>query len=120
MFRYIVKRILSMIPTALIISIMLFAFSKAMPGDPIQAMMPQGTAMTKEQEAQMYKNLSERYGLDKSYPEQYVRWLGRTLQGDLGESLRVKKPVTDHLREPLRNTIYLNICLLYTSPSPRD
>ena len=109
MFRYIVKRILSMIPTALIISIMLFAFSKAMPGDPIQAMMPQGTAMTKAQEEQLYKNLSERYGLDKSYPEQYVRWLGRTLKGDFGESLRVKKPVKDHLREPLKNTIYLNI-----------
>ena len=109
MFRYIVKRILSMIPTALIISIILFAFSKAMPGDPIQAMMPQGTAMTKTQEEQLYKNLSERYGLDKSYTEQYVRWLGRMLKGDFGESLRVRKPVKDYLKEPLKNTIYLNI-----------
>ena len=40
MLRYIVKRIINLIPVALIISIMLFAFSKAMPGDPIQAMIP--------------------------------------------------------------------------------
>lgn len=109
MLRYIVKRILNMIPVAIIISIMLFAFSKAMPGDPIKAMMPQGTRMTKAQEEQLYETLSERYGLNKSYPEQYVRWLGRTLKGDLGESIRVRRDVKEYLKEPLKNTIYLNI-----------
>ncbi|MQR79705.1 diguanylate cyclase, partial [Escherichia coli] len=64
MLRYIVKRILNMIPVAIIISILLFTFSKAMPGDPIKAMMPQGTRMTKAQEEQLYETLSERYGLN--------------------------------------------------------
>ena len=95
MLRYIVKRILNMIPVAIIISILLFTFSKAMPGDPIKAMMPQGTRMTKAQEEQLYETLSERYGLNKSYPEQYVRWLGRTLKGDLGESIRVRRDVKE-------------------------
>ncbi len=109
MLRYIVKRILNMIPVAIIISILLFTFSKAMPGDPIKAMMPQGTRMTKAQEEQLYETLSERYGLNKSYPEQYVRWLGRTLKGDLGESIRVRRDVKEYLKEPLKNTIFLNI-----------
>lgn len=109
MLRYIVKRILNLIPVAIIISILLFTFSKAMPGDPIKAMMPQGTRMTKAQEEQLYETLSERYGLNKSYPEQYVRWLGRTLKGDFGESIRVRRDVKEYLKEPLKNTIYLNI-----------
>ncbi|WP_073998717.1 ABC transporter permease [Anaerococcus urinomassiliensis] len=109
MLRYIVKRILNLIPVAIIISILLFTFSKAMPGDPIKAMMPQGTRMTKAQEEQLYETLSERYGLNKSYPEQYVRWLGRTLKGDFGESIRVRRDVKEYLKEPLKNTIFLNI-----------
>ncbi len=109
MFRYIVKRILNLIPVALIISIMLFAFSKAMPGDSIQAMMPQGTRMTKAQQEELYKQFEQRYGYDKPLPEQYIRWLGRSLKGDFGESTRVKRPVKEYLAEPLRNTIYLNI-----------
>ena len=109
MFRYIVKRIINLIPVALIISIMLFAFSKAMPGDPIKAMMPQNTRMTKQEQEDLYKTLQQRYGLDKSLPEQYVRWLGRTLKGDLGESIRVRRPVSEYLAEPLKNTIFLNI-----------
>ncbi|WP_105301425.1 ABC transporter permease [Anaerococcus marasmi] len=109
MFRYIVKRIINLIPVALIISIMLFAFSKAMPGDPIKAMMPTTGRMTKQEQEELYQTLQARYGLDKSLPEQYVRWLGRTLKGDLGESTRVRRPVSEYLSEPLKNTIFLNI-----------
>lgn len=109
MFRYIVKRIINLIPVALIISIMLFAFSKAMPGDPIKAMMPTTGRMTKAEQEELYHTLQARYGLDKSLPEQYVRWLGRTLKGDLGESTRVRRPVSEYLSEPLKNTIFLNI-----------
>ena len=109
MLRYIVKRIFNLIPVALIISILLFTFSKAMPGDPIQAMMPQNTRMTKAQQEELYKSLSARYGYDKPLPEQYIRWLGRTLKGDFGESTRVRRNVKEYLREPLKNTIYLNL-----------
>ena len=109
MLRYIVKRILNLIPVALIISIMLFAFSKAMPGDPIQAMIPTTGRITKAQQEEMYKNLQARYGYDKPWPEQYVRWLGRTLKGDFGESTRVRRPVKEYLKEPLKNTVYLNL-----------
>ena len=109
MFRYIVKRVVTLIPIAFIISILLFAFSKTMPGDPIQAMIPRTGRMSKAQEEELYTTLEKRYGYDKSLPEQYFIWLGRSLRGDFGESTTKKRPVKDYLREPLRNTIYLNI-----------
>ncbi|WP_211204721.1 ABC transporter permease [Bifidobacterium gallicum] len=65
--------------------------------------------MTKAQQEQMYKNLEKRYGYDKSLPEQYFMWMGRSLKGDYGESTQVKRPVKEYLSEPLKNTILLNI-----------
>jgi len=109
MLRYIGKRIINLIPVAIIISILIFALSKSMPGDPIRAMIPQDGRMTKAQQEELYKNLEHRYGYDRSIPEQYVFWMGRTLKGDFGESTQARQPVSEYLAEPLRNTIYLNL-----------
>ncbi len=109
MLRYIGKRIINLIPVALIISVLIFVLSKAMPGDPIRAMIPQDGRMTKAQQEELYKNLEHRYGYDRSLPEQYVFWMGRTLKGDFGESTQAREPVKKYLAEPLRNTIYLNL-----------
>lgn len=109
MFRYIVKRILNLIPVLLIISILLFGISKIMPGDPVLLMMPQtGIKSTKEFE-EMYNQIAEQYGYNKSLPEQYLGWLGKTLHGDLGMSTKFKKPVVDVIGDPLRNSLILNI-----------
>ena len=80
MLKYIVKRIINLIPVAIIISILVFVLSKSMPGDPVLAMMPKDGRMTKAQQEQMYKNLEKRYGYDKSLPEQYFMWMGRSLK----------------------------------------
>ncbi|MBS4889894.1 MULTISPECIES: ABC transporter permease [Anaerococcus] len=109
MLKYIVKRIINLIPVAIIISILVFVLSKSMPGDPVLAMMPKDGRMTKAQQEQMYKNLEKRYGYDKSLPEQYFMWMGRSLKGDFGESTQAKRPVKEYLSEPLKNTILLNI-----------
>lgn len=109
MLRYIGKRIINLIPVAIIISILIFALSKSMPGDPIRAMIPQDGRMTKAQQEELYKNLEHRYGYDRSIPEQYIFWMGRTLKGDFGESTQAREPVKKYLAEPLRNTIYLNL-----------
>src|SRR5699024_9657547 len=76
---------------------------------PIRAMIPQDGRMTKAQQEELYKNLEHRYGYDRSIPEQYVFWMGRTLKGDFGESTQARQPVSEYLAEPLRNTIYLNL-----------
>ena len=108
MFRYIGKRILSLIPVVIIISIVLFSFVKMMPGDPVQAMMNPDIKDPAEYE-RVYTEIEASLGLDKSLPEQYVRWVSNTLSGDLGYSTSMNKPVKDVIATPLKNSIGLNI-----------
>ena len=103
MLKYIVKRLLHMIPVMLIISICIFGIIKLTPGDPVGANLnPKSTAEQKAAER-------HRLGLDKPIPEQYVRWLTRTVQGDFGESITYKKPVGAVIGTFIWNTFLLNI-----------
>ena len=107
MFRYIVKRILILIPVLIAITIMLFGINKMMPGDPVRAMLP--TSLKAEQYETAYNAMKEKLGLDKSLPEQYIRWVANLLQGDFGWSSKNNRPVADVVAEPIRNTVILNI-----------
>lgn len=114
MFKYIVKRIISLIPVALIISVLLFSLTKSMPGDPILAMQPDSIKdpiLIQE----WYDRTVAEYGYDKPIPVQYVKWAGRMLKGDLGVSTTFKRPVSLVIKEPLRNSIILNIVSLLLS-----
>lgn len=110
MLRYIIKRLLSMIPVVIMITIVIFGLVKAMPGDPAQMMLPEG--LRAEQWEDAYNAMREKLGLDRSYPEQYVRWLANTVQGDFGWSSMNNRPVRDVIGEPLRNTVVLNIFVI--------
>ena len=108
MFRYLVKRLLILIPVIICISIVLFGIAKAMPGDPVRAMLP--TSMRPEQRLVAEAAMREKLGLDKSLPEQYVRWMyNMIIEGDLGWSTVASRPVTDAVATPLFNTIILNL-----------
>ncbi len=108
MFKYIIKRIISLIPVALIISVLLFGLSKAMPGDPIRSMIPD-SIKDPVQIQEAYDKLRAEFGYDRPIPVQYVRWAGRLLQGDLGMSTQFKRPVALVIQEPLKNSIILNL-----------
>lgn len=108
MLKYIFKRIVSLIPVALIISVLLFGLFKAMPGDPIRAMVPESIKDPVEIE-RVYQEIRSAYGYDKPIPVQYVRWVGRLVQGDLGNSTTYKRPVAMVIKEPLNNSVILNI-----------
>ena len=108
MLRYVVKRILILIPVVIAISILLFAISKMMPGDPISGMIP-GTLKADQRQA-VYDAMYKKLGMDKSLPEQYLRWLYNiVIEGDLGYSSMFNRPVVDSIATPLKNTIILNI-----------
>ena len=107
MLRYIVKRILILIPVLIAITIMLFGINKMMPGDPVRAMLP--TSLKAEQYDTAYNAMKEKLGLDKSLPEQYIRWVANLLQGDFGWSSKNNRPVADVVAEPIRNTVILNV-----------
>ena len=99
MLKYIIKRILILIPV--------FSVNKMMPGDPVRAMLP--TNLKAEQYEAAYNAMHAKLGLDKSLPEQYVRWIGNMLQGEFGWSSSNNRPVIEVVAEPIRNTIILNI-----------
>ncbi|MCL2665203.1 MAG: ABC transporter permease, partial [Defluviitaleaceae bacterium] len=107
------KRILILIPVILVITVMLFIVTKIMPGDPIRAMIP--NSLRHDQYVAAYNAMHRRLGHDKSWPEQYVRWIYNiTINGNLGYSTMYNKPVAQCIGEPLGNTILLNVCVNIT------
>lgn len=107
MLKYLVKRLISMIPVIIAITMIIFGMVKAMPGDPARMMI--NPALKEEQREAAYKAMREKLGLDYSWPVQYVKWLGATVQGDLGWSSLNNRPVKDVIGEPLRGTLILNV-----------
>jgi peptide/nickel transport system permease protein len=87
MREYIVKRLLQMIPTILMVTLVVFAMMRAIPGDPIIALL--GDAYTEENAAA----LRQAYGLDKPIVVQYLIWLGKLLQGNWGTSILSGRPI---------------------------
>lgn len=108
MLRYILRRILNLIPVLLIISIILFGMSEAMPGNPIDSMIPQNIQSETQREA-LRKTLTEKYNLDGKFHERYIGWLTRVFQGEFGQSTQYQKDVSKVIGVPLRNTLILNL-----------
>ena len=110
MLKYIVKRIIILIPVFISITILIFAISKIMPGDPVRAMLP--TSLKAEQYEIAYRNMYDKLGLDKSLPEQYVRWMGNLFTGEFGYSTTYNRDVRLVIGEPIRNTVILNFFVI--------
>lgn len=108
MLKYILKRLLNLIPVIFIISIVIFGTVKCMPGDPVDAYLGLGTRATAEQKQQIRVEL----GLDKSIPEQYVVWVKNISQGNLGQSMKFKAPVAEIIGDYVWNTFLLNFVSL--------
>ncbi|NYT35372.1 glutathione ABC transporter permease GsiC [Allopusillimonas soli] len=103
MFTYIVKRLFGMIPTLLLVAIVVFMFVHALPGDPARlAAGPEADQATVEV-------VRHQLGLDLPLPQQFVRYVGNLLHGDLGESLRTKRPVSVEIGERFVPTLLLTL-----------
>lgn len=101
MFRYILKRILMMIPVLIAVSFVVYFLMDLAPGDIIATMAPQDAT---EVEIEM---LREEYGLNGPLIERYFRYLGNLLKGDLGISLSLKRPVMEVFLERFPTTLKL-------------
>ncbi len=99
MTQFILRRLFLLIPVLLGILGVTFAIARLIPGDPCVAAL--GERATPEQCFQF----RERLGLNDSIPAQFVRYLGNVAQGNFGESIRDKRPVTDILLERLPMTL---------------
>ena len=111
MGRYIAKRLVSMIPVMLLVSMVVFMIIHLTPGDPAVMMLGE------EATPQALAALRHELGLDQPLPVQYVTWLSHILRGDLGRILRTNQPVLQAILERLPATIELTILSLLISLS---
>ena len=93
-----------MIPMLLGVSVIAFLLLSLSPGDPLSAQ--RGNPQIPDA---LIRQIEQQYGFDRSVPEQYVRWLARVVQGDLGYSFKFKRPVADVIGERLGATLLLSL-----------
>lgn len=103
MTRYVLRRLILLLPTLLGISVLVFGLMRLLPGDVVQVMIGAEAQLGPEQRQTLYRL----FGLDAPLHLQYFRWLGDLARGDLGVSLRTAEPVTKVLAGRLPITIEL-------------
>jgi ABC-type dipeptide/oligopeptide/nickel transport system permease component len=91
MGRYIFRRLLQTVPVLLGVSLLAFAIMHVVPGDPVRLIA--GPDAPED----VVERIRGQLGLDRPLYQQYLSFLGRALQGDLGRSLRSRAPVTDEI-----------------------
>lgn len=109
MTRYIVRRLLLIIPVLVIVALIVFGLVHMTPGDPASMML--GRDATIEQK----EALREQLGLNKPVLTQFVEWTTGALRGDFGDSLFIGKPVTEAIFERAQPTILLTVYSLVFS-----
>jgi peptide/nickel transport system permease protein len=104
---YIFKRILTLVPTLVAASILVFLFIHLIPGDPAAVLL--GDLATPEEIAA----LTHEMGLDKPIWQQYIAWFSNVLQGDLGNSLFFKTPVLTVIADGAETSILLALMTMF-------
>ncbi|MXZ02588.1 MAG: ABC transporter permease [Chloroflexi bacterium] len=102
MRRFLIRRFLFMILSTIAATAIVFSLSRAV-GDPLLLFATSGYGISDEAVAEIRKELA----LDRSYPEQYLLWLGRVLRGDLGQNLAFKLPVARIISEKIPHSLQL-------------
>ena len=103
MLKFIIRRFLLMIPVLLGVSLVTFIIVRSIPGDPVRVLLGADARSTPEQIAAIRRA----YGLGQPLPVQYLKWLQHVVTGDLGQSLRTGRPLTEELRLRLPVTAQL-------------
>ncbi len=109
MLRFVVRRLLLLIPILLGLSILVFLWIRALPGSPATTLL--GERATQEQIAA----INEQYGLNDPLPQQYVRYLRTTLRGDFGDSVTSRRPVVEEFKQRFPATIELALAAMLFS-----
>jgi peptide/nickel transport system permease protein len=99
---YALRRILQTIPIMFIISVLLFFMVRAAPGGPLTAAR-RNPNITEEQ----LQKLEHQLGLDRPLPVQYADWVVNMFRGDMGQSIKFHRPVSEMIAERIPNTLLL-------------
>ncbi len=103
MFSYVLRRLIALIPVALVVGTVVFGLVHLIPGDPVSVMLGAGASQDQVRE------LRDELRLNDPLPVQYVAWLARTVTGDLGDSIVQQRPVIRAIAERLEPTIVLAV-----------
>jgi peptide/nickel transport system permease protein len=98
---YVLRRLLAVVPVMLVVATVAFVLIHLAPGDPASVIA--GPYASADDVAKLRHQL----GLDESLPVQLVRWYGRLLRGDLGDSIFLRRPVTEAIADRLEPTLLL-------------
>lgn len=101
MLTFLIRRLAIVLPTLLFVSFIIFGLQQLLPGDPASAMAGE------ERDPEVVAHVRKLLHLDEPLPVRYGYWIAGVLQGDLGVSLRIQKPVTELVIEKLPVTIQL-------------
>ncbi|MGI8748927.1 MAG: ABC transporter permease [Deinococcus sp.] len=100
---YALRRLLTSIPLLLVITAIIFTLLQFTPGDPLDAYIPPDQVLSTEQR----DSIKQQLGLDQPKPVQYLKWLGRAVQGDLGYRIKNGEPVSTEIARRLPPTLLL-------------
>lgn len=103
MLRYTLRRLILTIPVVIGLSIVVFAYVRLIPGDPVSAMLAEQT------NPELVAELNQRYGFDRPILEQYGIWVQNLVRGDLGVSFRSRQDVAPLIAARIPVTLQLSV-----------
>ncbi len=106
MLRYVVRRLMLLVPILLGVSILIFFWIRALPGNPATALLGERATPA------LVKEYKQRYGLDKPVPVQYWDYLKTTLKGELGTSISSRRAVTYEIKHRFPATVELALAAM--------
>ena len=115
MGRYVLRRLLAMVPVLLLVTMVLFALRTITPGDAATVAIGQEGSLSKSEYAATLAHLRHQYDLDKPLPVQYLIWIGHAAMGDLGRAYSSHQPVRDEIAQRLPVTLEIGLLSLALS-----
>src|SRR5215472_15046369 len=101
MLGFFLRRLAILVPTLFFVSVLIFGLQRLLPGDPALALAGE------DRDPNVIAFIHQKYHLDQPLPVRYALWLAGVVQGDLGESIRIRRPVLDLVLEKLPVTAEL-------------
>lgn len=105
MIKYTLKRLLQLIPTLFVVSVIVFSMVRLIPGDPITLLY--GISDSGSADPEYLEFMREEYGLNDPIYIQYFNWIGNIFKGDLGISIVTHKPISVELAKRYESTLIL-------------
>jgi peptide/nickel transport system permease protein len=106
-YKFLLKRLLYVIPTLFLVTVLVFSIMHLVPGDPVDSML------SVDQNQEMRQMLIKQYGFDQPIYVQYFRWMSHVVQGDLGKSILQARSVGILIKNALPRTAYLAIAAMF-------